>query len=113
SHRITQKYWNINQFPIDYASRPRLRGRLTQPRLTLDWNPWSFSERVFHPFYRYSRQHSHFLYLQQTSQSTFIGLQNAPLPLTHKRKSAASVLYFSPVTSSAQADSTSELLRFL
>ncbi|VGM96188.1 Uncharacterised protein [uncultured Avibacterium sp.] len=26
---------------------------------------------------------------------------------------AASVLYFSPVTSSAQADSTSELLRFL
>lgn len=42
------------------------------------------------------------------------------LPLTQRSPTqqlftdaAASVLYFSPVTSSAQADSTSELLRFL
>src|SRR5437868_5603477 len=27
--------WNINQLPIDYGFRPRLRGRLTLRRLTL------------------------------------------------------------------------------
>ena len=63
SHR-KQKYWNINQFPIDYAFQPRLRGRLTQPRLTLDWNPWSSGVRAFHLFCRYSRQHSLLWYLQ-------------------------------------------------
>src|SRR5690606_25237600 len=41
---------------------------------------WAFGVRAFHPHYRYSCQHSHFLYLQQTSQSTFHGLRNAPLP---------------------------------
>lgn len=34
--RSNTKYRNINLFPIDYAFRPRLRGRLTLPRLTLD-----------------------------------------------------------------------------
>ncbi|CAN0549402.1 unnamed protein product, partial [Laminaria digitata] len=53
-------YGNINPFPIDYAFQPRLRGRLTLPRLTLDRNPWSFGVRVFHSHYRYSCQHSHF-----------------------------------------------------
>ena len=42
-----------------------------------------------------------------------IRLQNAPLPNSIATDAAASVLYLSPVTSSAQADSTSELLRFL
>ncbi|ASO14827.1 hypothetical protein BGM07_010695 [Vibrio parahaemolyticus] len=59
-HRNCKKYGNINPFPIDYAFRPRLRGRLTLPRLTLDRNPWSSGEEVFHPLYRYSCQHSHF-----------------------------------------------------
>ncbi len=44
---------------------------------------------------------------------TFINLQNAPLPLDVTIQSAASVDSFSPVTSSVQNDSTSELLRFL
>ena len=54
------KYRNINLFSIDYAFQPRLRGRLTLPRLTLDRNPWSSGVRVFHPHYRYLCQHSHF-----------------------------------------------------
>lgn len=58
--RSNTKYRNINLFPIDYAFRPRLRGRLTLPRLTLDRNPWSSGERAFHPLYRYLCQHSHF-----------------------------------------------------
>ena len=62
---------NINPVPIDYAFRPRLRGRLTLLRLALSRNPWTSGERVSHPLYRYSRQHSHFPALQRASRPTF------------------------------------------
>src|SRR5271168_4647582 len=71
---------NINPIPIDYAFQPRLRGRLTLRGLTLRRNPWTFGDRVSHSVYRYSCQHSHFRYLQQTLRFTFTGLRNAPLP---------------------------------
>ena len=71
---------NINLVPIDYAFRPRLRGRLTLRGLALRRNPWTFGESVSHTLCRYSCQHSHFRYLQHTSRYTFAGLQNAPLP---------------------------------
>ena len=64
----TTRPTNINVVPIDYACPPRLRGRLTLLRLTLSRNPWSFGERVSHPLYRYSCQHSHFRYLQDVSR---------------------------------------------
>ncbi len=73
--------WNINQVPIAYGFRPRLRGRLTLRGLALRRNPWTFGERVSHPLCRYSCQHSHFRYLQHTSRHAFTGLRNAPLPL--------------------------------
>ena len=72
---------NINLVPIDYGSRPRLRGRLTLRGLTLRRNPWAFGDRVSHPVYRYSCQHSHFRCLQHPSRGAFAGLRNAPLPL--------------------------------
>ncbi len=59
---------NIRPIPIDYAFRPRLRGRLTLRRLTLRRNPWTFGESVFHTLCRYSCQHSHFRYLQRPSR---------------------------------------------
>ena len=71
---------NINLVPIDYAFRPRLRGRLTLRGLALRRNPWTFGESVSHTLYRYSCQHSHFRYLQHASRHTFAGLRNAPLP---------------------------------
>ena len=74
----------INPVPIDYASRPRLRGRLTLRGLALRRNPWTFGESVSHALCRYSCQHSHFRYLQPGSRPTFIGLRNAPLPRTPK-----------------------------
>jgi hypothetical protein len=74
---------NINPIPIDYGFRPRLRGRLTLRGLTLRRNPWTCGERVSHPLYRYSCQHSRFRYLQHCSRNTFTGLRNAPLPLRH------------------------------
>ena len=87
----TGRFRNINLIPIDYAFRPRLRGRLTLRGLTLRRNPWAFGERVSHPLYRYSCQHSHFRYLQQPSQVAFTGLRNAPLPRarTHARSFGA------------------------
>ncbi len=63
--------WNINQVPIDYAFRPRLRGRLTLLRLALSRNPWTFGESVSHTLYRYSRQHSHFHPLHRASRPGF------------------------------------------
>ena len=51
---------NINLISIDYGFRPRLRCRLTLRGLTLRRNPWIFGEEVFHFFYRYLCQHSHF-----------------------------------------------------
>ena len=57
---------NINLVPIDYAFRPRLRGRLTLLRLALSRNPWTSGERVSHPLYRYSRQHSRYRSLQRS-----------------------------------------------
>ena len=45
--------------------------------------PWAFGGEAFHPPYRYSCQHSHFRYLQQTLRSTFTGVRNAPLPRIH------------------------------
>ena len=59
---------NVNVVPIDYAFRPRLRGRLTLRRLTLRRNPWTFGDTVFHSVSRYSCQHSHFRYLQDVSR---------------------------------------------
>ena len=56
----TSRPTNINVVPIDYAFRPRLRGRLTLRRLALRRNPWTFGESVSHTLYRYSCQHSHF-----------------------------------------------------
>ncbi len=65
---------NINVVPIDYAFRPRLRGRLTLRRLTLRRNPWTFGDTVFHSVSRYSCQHSHFRYLQGASRLPLHGL---------------------------------------
>ena len=106
------QYGNINPLSIGYAFRPCLRNRLTLPRLTLDRNPWSSGGRAFNPSYRYSRQHSHFRTLQETFQFPFSAYGTLPYHL-RKRRSAASAVCLSPVTSSARADSTSELLRFL
>jgi hypothetical protein len=62
---------NIHLIPIAYASRPRLRGRLTLLRLALSRNPWTSGEGVSHPLYRYSCQHSRFRMLHDPSQDRF------------------------------------------
>ena len=80
----SHRFWNINQIPIAYGFRPRLRGRLTLRGLALRRNPWTFGESVSHTLYRYSCQHSRFRYLHGSLQNRFTGLRNAPLPLKSK-----------------------------
>src|SRR5690349_8287490 len=46
---LLRGYGNINPLSIDYASRPRLRPRLTQGGLACPWNPWSSGGRGSHP----------------------------------------------------------------
>ena len=101
SPRVTTRWpTNINVVPIDYAFRPRLRGRLTLRRLTLRRNPWTFGDTVFHSVSRYSCQHSHFRYLQNASRLLLrrITERSATASLTP----AISVRGLSPVTFSAQ-----------
>ena len=96
---------NINLVPIAYGSRPRLRDRLTLRGLTLRRNPWIFGEEVFHFFYRYSCQHSHFWYLQNPSRVFLYRLTERSATAYKVRKlykPTDSVCDFSPVTSSAQ-----------
>ena len=87
----TSRPRNLDLVPIAYGSRPRLRGRLTLRGLALRRNPWTSGGSVSHAPSRYSCQHSLFRYLHATSQSRFIGLRNAPLPLAVAREPAASV----------------------
>ena len=82
-------------------------GGLSFPR-----KPWAYGERVSHSLYRYSCLHK-----LSTRPSPVVSVQLVSpcrcSPTTLIRESAASVLCLSPVTFSAQARSTSELLRFL
>jgi hypothetical protein len=95
---------NINVVPIDYAFRPRLRGRLTLLRLTLSRNPWTFGEGVSHSLYRYSCQHSRFRYLQRPSR-VLLHRPTERSATTHliRDESTASVYGLSPGTFSAQS----------
>ena len=94
---LIQRYGNMNPFPIAYAFRPRLRGRLTLGRRPLPRNPSVFGGGDSHPSFRYSCLHSHFRYLQHTSRYTFISIRNVRLPLCVNTQSAASVHSVAPL----------------
>jgi hypothetical protein len=50
----------LNLFPIAYAFRPRLRGRLTLGGRTFPRKSWNYGGRDSHPTFRYSCPHNHF-----------------------------------------------------
>ena len=77
----------------------------------MDRKPWASGERVFHPFYRYSRQHSHFQPLHQRLRVSFTATGTLPYHFPKEVRSFGGVL--SPVIFTAQEISISELLRFL
>ncbi len=112
--RSNTKYRNINLFPIDYAFRPRLRGSTHPAPINVGQEPLVFRRAGFSP--ALSLLMSAFALLIPPAYLT-VHLHRAyrtlPYPTTHKRRCRSFGAWFSPVTSSAQADSTSELLRFL
>jgi hypothetical protein len=76
-------YGNINPLSIDYASRPRLRPRLTQGGITWPWNPWSSGGRVSHPSFA-----THACILTRAASTTrspccFTRCTTLPYPSTH------------------------------
>src|SRR5215467_10275310 len=125
SWALLRGYGNINPLSIDYASRPRLRSRLTQGGLAWPWNPWSSGGRVSHPAFA-----THACILTRATSTAgslrcFSGGTTLPYPPTHldprpegdgpgSRVSAtASAVCLSPATLSARNHLTSELLRTL
>ena len=118
-------YGNINPLSIDYASRPRLRPRLTQGGLAWPWNPWSSGGRGSHPSCA-----THACILTRTASTArspcrFTRHTTLPYPSTlldqHPKDASrdihvnatASAVYLSPATLSARTHLTSELLRTL
>src|SRR4051794_3702657 len=83
SWALLRGYGNINPLSIDYASRPRLRPRLTQGGLAWPWNPWSSGGRDSHPSCA-----THACILTRTASTTrslgrFPGCTTLPYPPTH------------------------------
>jgi hypothetical protein len=83
SWALLRGYGNINPLSIDYASRPRLRPRLTQGGLAWPWNPWSSGGRVSHPAFA-----THACILTPATSTTrspgcFSGGRTLPYPPTH------------------------------
>ena len=70
---------NICLLSIDYASRPRLRFRLTLGGRTFPRKPWFYGGREFNPAYRYSCLHPHLLALHLAFPHGF----NAPTMLSY------------------------------
>ena len=86
----------FNPFPIDYAFRPRLRGRLTLRGRTFRRKPWDFGGWDSHPSYRYSCLHNHLCTVQVGFHLPFNPVHNAPLLLRNTSKPAASADSLSP-----------------
>src|SRR5499433_2036374 len=83
SWALLRGYGNINPLSIDYASRPRLRSRLTQGGLAWPWNPWSSGGRVSHPAFA-----THACILTRATSTAgslrcFPGGTTLPYPPTH------------------------------
>ena len=109
---VIQQYRNLNLLSIGYASRPRLRSRLTQSRSALLWKPWIFGLEESH--------------LHLATQSGILSSihSTAPYGTASSRMQCSSTnstdvkflsfgVVFQPRTFSAQDLSTSELLRTL
>ena len=104
---------NINRLPIGYGFRLSLRVPPNPGRTSLPQVPLGLRGEGFSPSSRYSCLHPHLDFVQQPSRVHLLPtVQRSPTNM-FKTCSAVSVNGFSPLTSSAQRASTSELLRTL
>ena len=106
----SDQYRNLHLLSIDYASRPRLRPRLTQSGRTFLWKPWVFGAWDSHP-----RAATHAGILS-SSRSTCPYSHASPLTGMlpyHTFRIHSFGIMLSPGKFSAQNHSASELLRTL
>ena len=105
-HRTRRRLGNVDPIPVSYASRPRIRGRLTPSRRTFLGKPWAFGGRDSHPAFRYSSPHTRFSTLHRSLRYGFTASRTLPY-CSHSpaglREPAASVRGLSPDVFSAQA----------
>ena len=99
---------NINRVPIDYASGPRLRSRLTLGGLPFPRKPCAFGGRASHPSCRYSLRHTHSIALHGPLPVPLRRTIDALLPFLRIRDCGATLE--SP-SFSARDGSTGKLLR--
>ena len=109
---VTMRYRNINLLSIGYASRPRLRSRLTQSRSALLWKPWIFGLEDSHLHLA-----THSGILSSIHSTAPYGTASSRMQCSSTNSTNVKFLsfgvVFQPRTFSAQDLSTSELLRTL
>ena len=106
-----RQYRNLNLLSIGYASRPRLRPRLTQGRSASPWKPRIFGLGDSHP---HLATHSGILSPRRSTGPCGPRFAAAGmLPYQHVSTFLSFGGMFQPRTFSAQGLSTSELLRTL
>ncbi len=107
-----QQYRNLNLLSIGYASRPRLRSRLTQSRSALLWKPWIFGLEDSHLHLA-----THSGILSSIHSTAPYGTASSRMQCSSTNSTYVQFLsfgvVFQPRTFSAQDLSTSELLRTL
>ena len=108
---VYTRYRNLNLLSIGYASRPRLRPRLTQSRSALLWKPWIFGRKDSHlPL----ATHSGILSSRRSTALSSAASSRRQCSSTDAFKASRGFGgVFQPRTFSAQDLSTSELLRTL
>ena len=94
SHRMG--YWNLRQSSIGYASRPRLRSRLSQGGRAFPWRPWAIGVQDSH--------------LHLATHAGILSSIRSTCPSGH---ASSFGVMLSPGKLSARSHSTSELLRTL
>ena len=114
SPRKYKRYGNINPFPIDYAFRPRLRGRLTLGKITLTLESFGFRRMGISPIFSLLMP-AFSLPLPPANLTVHLHrpTERSPTPEHIKCSSRSFGTTLSPVTLSARDYSTSELLRTL
>ena len=108
---VILQYRNFNLLSIDYASRPRLRPRLTQGRSALPWKPWIFGRKDSHlPL----ATHSGILSSMRSTAPSGTASSRMQCSSTNALRAFLGFgSVFQPRTFSAQDLSSSELLRTL
>ena len=109
---VLLQYRNLNLLSIGYASRPRLRSRLTQSRSALLWKPWIFGLEDSHLHLA-----THSGILSSIHSTAPYGTASSRMQCSSTNSTDVKFLsfgvVFQPRTFSAQDLSTSELLRTL